>query len=347
MRYLRFVLLLNQLDSVMIGFGLSDSEGRFRVEDIEPGKYLLHASFLGYLDEFQKIVIGNQGGKTNVGEIIMKEGQMKLDEVIITADHVLIRIKKDTIEYNAAAFKVGPNAVVEELLKKLPSVEVEKDGSIKAQGEQVEKVLVEGKEFFGNDPTIATKNLPADAVDKVQVFDKKSEMAEFSGIDDGMEEKTINLALKENRKKKSIDWLVGTTVTHNARRYSESDHLDQDFFSHNYFADVSKEFGEKWYFKSSFDYTLYPEESFGAATDLVIWKASLSKNFLKKNRGQLTLSVVDILDQNKGISRSTNLNYFQDERILSLGRYAMLSFGYSFSGFGKNDNVFEISHRRR
>ena len=107
----------------------------------------------------------------------------------------------DTISYNAAAFKVKPGATVEDLLKKLPGVDIQRDGSIKAMGEEVENVLVDGKEFFGNDPKIATKNLEAEAVDKVQVFDKKSEIAEFTGIDDGNKEKTINLKLKEEYKK--------------------------------------------------------------------------------------------------------------------------------------------------
>jgi Outer membrane protein beta-barrel family len=107
----------------------------------------------------------------------------------------------DTVQYNAGSFKVQPNANVEDLLKKLPGVKVEKDGTIKAQGEKVTKVLVDGKEFFGNDPKIATKNLPADAVDKVQVYDKQSDQAQLTGFEDGNYEKTINLKLKKDKKK--------------------------------------------------------------------------------------------------------------------------------------------------
>ena len=130
----------------------------------------------------------------------MKTAVSGLDELVVTAEHIPMVIKKDTLEYNAAAFKVGPNANVEDLLRRLPGVDVEQDGSIRAQGEEVEQVLVDGKEFFGNDPRIATQNLPADAVDKVQVYDKQSDMAEFTGIDDGEESKTINLALREDSK---------------------------------------------------------------------------------------------------------------------------------------------------
>ncbi|MEL6843005.1 MAG: outer membrane beta-barrel protein, partial [Bacteroidota bacterium] len=109
-------------------------------------------------------------------------------------------IREDTIEYNADAFNVLPNATVEDLLKRMPGIEVERDGTVKAQGETVQQVLVDGKEFFGTDPKMATKNLPAAVVDKVQVFDQKSDQAQFSGVDDGNEQKTINLELKEDAK---------------------------------------------------------------------------------------------------------------------------------------------------
>ena len=195
------VIALSTVDSVMAGFALTDVHGRFRIENLKKDKYTIQVSFLGYLDAFENVDLNSEENRIIVPTITLEEGQMKLDEVVITADHVPLKMKNDTLQYNADAFNVKAHEAVEDLLKRLPGVEVAKDGSIKAQGEEVSKVLVEGKEFFGNDPTIATRNLPADAVDKVEVFDKKSEMAEFSGIDDGMEQKTINLALKEDKKK--------------------------------------------------------------------------------------------------------------------------------------------------
>ncbi|PWV55940.1 outer membrane beta-barrel protein [Chitinophaga sp. S165] len=123
-----------------------------------------------------------------------------LKEVVVES-RTPIRMKGDTVEYNAAQFKTKENAVVEDLLKKLPGVKVDQGGNITAQGETVGKVLVDGKEFFGNDPTIATKNLPADMVSKVQVLDKASDQEEFSGIDDGNKVKTINIVTKKNSKK--------------------------------------------------------------------------------------------------------------------------------------------------
>ena len=105
-----------------------------------------------------------------------------------------------TVEFNAKAFTNKPHAVVEDLLKKIPGIEVDESGNMKALGEDVTKVMVDGKEFFGNDPKVATKNLPAKAISKVQVYDKKSEEAEFMGIDDGVRDRTINLILNEENK---------------------------------------------------------------------------------------------------------------------------------------------------
>ena len=127
--------------------------------------------------------------------------------------------------------------MVEDLLKKLPGVEVERDGTIKSQGETVNKVLVDGKEFFGNDPKMATKNLPADAVNKVQVFDQKSEFSQFSGIDDGDESKTINLTLKEDHKKGTFGTLSAGAGTDS--RHSLSANVNQ-FREDNQFSFIGK-----------------------------------------------------------------------------------------------------------
>src|SRR5438034_9468033 len=135
----------------------------------------------------------------------MNDRSKVLSEVVVTSEAPPVTLVGDTIQYNAGSFKTSPNANVEDLLKKLPGMKVEKDGTVKAQGEKVNKVLVDGKEFFGNDPKIATKNLPADAVDKVQVYDKQSDQAKLTGFEDGNNEKTINLKLKENKKKEELE----------------------------------------------------------------------------------------------------------------------------------------------
>lgn len=194
------VVLLEAKDSLFVVFGLTDEAGRFTLKRIESGDYVLQVSYLGHKNHWQALKMESGSGKLDIGKIVLEPASLLLNDVEITADRVPLSMRKDTLEYNAQAFKVQPGAVVEDLLKKLPGIQVQPDGTIKAQGKTVQNVLVEGKEFFGNDPKIATKNLPADAVNKVQVFDKKSESAEFTGIEDGRDERTINLKLKDGKK---------------------------------------------------------------------------------------------------------------------------------------------------
>ncbi|MBK8627405.1 MAG: TonB-dependent receptor [Saprospiraceae bacterium] len=193
-------VLLNPVDSVMLGFAATETNGSFMIEDLAKGKYNLQITYIGYGTIQRLIELSGSERIMDLGIIKMNEEGKMLDAVTISAEYVPIKVTKDTLEFNADAFKTQPNAVVEDLLKRLPGVEVDADGVIKVQGEEVKSVTVDGKEFFGNDPKMATKNLPANAVKKVQVFDKKSKSSEFTGIDDGNDEKTINLELKEDKR---------------------------------------------------------------------------------------------------------------------------------------------------
>ena len=193
------VVILSQADSTLVSFGLTDGEGRFKIQDLKHGVYVLQVTYLGY-DQYSEPLTVDDSTPTTLPDLQLRVAQNAIEQIEIEGEHVPIQVKKDTLEYNAAAFQTQPNEVVEDLLRKLPGVEVEDDGSIIAQGEEVRKVTVDGKKFFGDDPTIATRNLPADAVNKVQIFDEKSDMAQFSGVDDGEREKTINLELKEDRR---------------------------------------------------------------------------------------------------------------------------------------------------
>ncbi|MFZ1749277.1 MAG: TonB-dependent receptor, partial [Saprospiraceae bacterium] len=194
------VVALNALDSTMLGYAVTETDGLFLVSDLSKGAINLQITYIGYGTLQRKVVVEGDTKSIDLGEIMMlQEGKM-LDAVTISADYVPIKVTKDTLEFNADAFKTQPNAVVEDLLKRLPGVEIDASGGIKIQGEDVKAVTVDGKEFFGKDPKMATRNLPANAVKKVQVFDKKSKTAEFTGIDDGLDEKTINLELKEDKR---------------------------------------------------------------------------------------------------------------------------------------------------
>lgn len=193
------VMLLYAKDSSLARFTISDAQGRFDIKNVTQGSWLVKITFVGYKSE-TLAVAEPSGNIYDLGKITLSPDSLQLDEVTIQAEHIPVVVKKDTIEYNALSFKTQRNAVVEDLLKKMPGIEVESDGTIRAQGEEVKRVMVDGKEFFGRDPKLATQNLPADAVAKVQVTDRKSEQAQFSGIDDGQREKTINLTLKKDKK---------------------------------------------------------------------------------------------------------------------------------------------------
>ncbi len=214
------VVLLDDKDSSMIAFSITDSNGQFGFEDIKTGKYILQISFLSFSTYKQPLIIQGESKNIDIGIFNLASVSEVLQEVTVKAEHIPMGLIGDTISYNASAFKVRSGATVEDLLKKLPGIEVQRDGSIKAMGEDVENVLVDGREFFGDDPKIATQNLEAEAVDKVELFDKKSEIAEFTGIDDGDEEKTINLKLKEEYKRGgfgNLELAGGTDSRHQSK----------------------------------------------------------------------------------------------------------------------------------
>ncbi len=207
------VMLLNLKDSSLVNFGVSDVKGSFEIKNVSKGEYLLKITFVGYSNYMKRITTPAEAGVIEMGRIKMLPKSQELDAVVVMGEKNPVTVKKDTIEFNAGSFKTKTNATVEDLLKVMPGMEVETDGTVRAQGEQVQRVTVDGREFFGRDPKLATRNLPADAVEKVQVFDRKSDNAQFTGIDDGQREKTINLELKEEKRKGAFGNLMAGVGT--------------------------------------------------------------------------------------------------------------------------------------
>ena len=195
------ITVLEKRDSSLVTFTMTGNDGKFELKGIPNGEYRLMISHINYHNSNRFFTITEENKNLDLGNVIMHDAVKTLKEAVVIAEAPPVTLIDDTIQYNAGSFKTPPNASVEQLLKKLPGVKVEKDGTVKAQGEKVNRVLVDGKEFFGNDPKIATKNLPADAVDKVQVYDRQSDQAQLTGFDDGNSEKTINLKLKKDKKK--------------------------------------------------------------------------------------------------------------------------------------------------
>lgn len=208
------ITLLDPKDSTLVTFGVSNPTGNFEIKNIRESELVLQVSFVGFKVFSQTIKKPENSTSLSLGLIQMEENTAELDMVTVE-DIAPVTIKKDTIEYNAMAFKTQPNSNVEDLLKRLPGVEVDSEGNIKAQGEKVQRIFVDGKEFFGNDPKMASKNLLAEAISKIQIYDRKSDQAAFTGIDDGKREKTINLQLKEDYKKGYFGTLNGGAGTEN------------------------------------------------------------------------------------------------------------------------------------
>lgn len=192
------VSLVQQKDSTLVSFSRADAEGKFNINAVEKGSYFISTSYVGYNPVWKPVTITASENPQDIGDVYMHDLTV-LNEVTVNTKRPPVTINNDTLEFNTENFKTQPNAVVEDMLKKMPGVTVEADGTLKVNGQTVKRVLVNGKEFFTGDIKMATKNLPADAVDKVQVFDKQSDQSVFTGVDDGNSEKTINLKLKKDK----------------------------------------------------------------------------------------------------------------------------------------------------
>jgi hypothetical protein len=195
------VALFNTVDSTLVKQVLSGTDGSFRISQLSFGRYFLRIRFIGYTAVERSFELLEGKPLYDAGTILLEKEESMMDNIIIRASSMALN--GDTTEFNASQFKTIPNASTEDLLKKMPGVEVERDGSIKAQGEPVTRVLVDGKPLYSNDPKMATKNLPADIIEKIQVIDAPSDQSAFSGFDDGTRIRTINIITKKNRKKGS------------------------------------------------------------------------------------------------------------------------------------------------
>ncbi|MBR6306390.1 MAG: outer membrane beta-barrel protein, partial [Bacteroidales bacterium] len=174
-------------------YALTNHDGSATVEKLRAGKYTLKAEIMGYIT-FEKAIDLKES--LDLGTVKMEQDTQVLDAASVSATGNPIIVKKDTIEYNASSYKISDDNVLEDLLKKLPGVEVDENGTITANGETITKITIGGKTFFLDDPQLASKNIPAKLVDKVKVVKKKSEQAEFTGIDDGEDETVIDLSVK-------------------------------------------------------------------------------------------------------------------------------------------------------
>lgn len=194
------VRLLSVKDSTLVRGVASNRNGSFTLKNVKAGNYLLHISFVGFDPLYQPLRITGKTDPVNVGKLELSDGAIQLGEAVVIGKAAEVVVRNDTVEYNADSYKVAEGSVLEDLLKKMPGVEIDSDGKITVNGKEVKKVMVDGKEFFSDDPKVASKNLPSKMIEKVQVLDKKSDMAMMTGFDDGNEETVINLTVKPGMK---------------------------------------------------------------------------------------------------------------------------------------------------
>ena len=196
------VQLLALPDSTFQTGATTDMRGRFELEGRLPlGKYTVKVSFVGYGDEYRNFAVAEDTRRVQLDSIRMKTDALLLKETVIEAQMAQVQVSEDTVIFNAETFRVAEGSMLEELIRKLPGYEVADDGTVTYNGKTVSKILVDGKEFFSEDKSIAMKNLPASMVKKVKSYEKKSDLAEMTGIDDGEEELVLDLTVKEDAKK--------------------------------------------------------------------------------------------------------------------------------------------------
>ncbi|WP_339925526.1 TonB-dependent receptor [uncultured Cyclobacterium sp.] len=194
------ILLLSPKDSALVAYTLTNKDGEYQFKNVDKQPLLIKATYMGYLP-VQKELVLPETGDLEVDEIQLMPILQELYEVVVKAAKAPLMMRGDTLEYDASKFKVPPGATLEELLRKLPGIQIDKDGNIVAQGEQVQKVTVDGRRFFGGNTKMATQNLNAESVSKLQLYDDKSEQSKLTGVEDGVKEKTLNVELKDEARK--------------------------------------------------------------------------------------------------------------------------------------------------
>jgi hypothetical protein len=206
------VMLLNPSDSTLVNFTASDGSGSFRFNNVRNTSYLLKVSHVAHMP-IQIYLNVSESTDVDMGSIQLTPFSQVLMQVVVREAQAPIRISGDTIEYDVSSFKVPPGSTVEDLLRRLPGIEVDAGGNISAQGRSVRRVLVDGKTFFGDDPQTVTQNLGSDAIRRVQVFDERSEQSRLTGVPDATRDRAMNLELKEEFKKGSFGKVTAAAGT--------------------------------------------------------------------------------------------------------------------------------------
>lgn len=226
------VQLLSAKDSAFVNGGVTQIDGRFQLPAVKAGNYLLKVSFIGYLPQFKSVNLSANHPKMDVGKISLSADAIMMQEAVVVGHVPPVQMAKDTVVFNSAAYKVAEGSALEELVKKLPGAEVDENGKITINGKSISKILIDGKEFFGDDQDMAMKNLPVDMVEKLKTYERQSDLARITGIDDGEEETVLDLSVKKEMKHgwiSNADIAGGTENRYSAKamvnRFSDIDRI--------------------------------------------------------------------------------------------------------------------------
>lgn len=191
------VQLLSLPDSAFAAGIATTAQGYFTLPKVKAGKYVLKVSYIGFQPTMLPLQLSAQNPNKNVGTLALKTDAVMLAEAVVTAEAPQVTVSEDTLMYNSSAYRTPEGAMLEELVKKLPGAEIDDDGNVKINGKDLKKIMVDGKEFFGGDVKTGLKNLPVDMIDRLKTYDKKSDLARITGIDDGEEETVLDLTVKK------------------------------------------------------------------------------------------------------------------------------------------------------
>lgn len=189
------IQVLSLPDSTMVTGDVTDNDGKFSIAT-RPGKYVLKVSFVGYTPTYKPFTLTKAKPSLNMGQLTLNSDAIMLEGAVVVAEAPEVTAVADTLVYSSSAYRVPEGSALEELVKKLPGAEVDENGKITINGKEIKKIMIDGKEFFADDPNIAMKNLPVNIIDRVRAYDKQSDMARVTGIDDGEEETVLDLSVK-------------------------------------------------------------------------------------------------------------------------------------------------------
>lgn len=193
------VQILSLPDSTYVNGCVTNGKGYFTLPPVRPGEYVLKYSFVGYLSQVKALTLSRGKSQVNVGIVRLSDDAVMLKEAVVVAQAAQVEVVADTVQYNVSAYRVPEGSALEELVKKIPGAELTEDGKITLNGKDITKILVNGKEFFSGDTQVAMKNLTVDMVEKIKAYDKKSDLARVTGIDDGEEEAVLDLTMKKGQ----------------------------------------------------------------------------------------------------------------------------------------------------